>query len=337
MSKNEMSKNPSKIGKNPLYIYKKNYIGNKYLLRPVEVNRMKRYSIVIIAMITLSMLGMMLSYVPEEAEASPLTIVTLKLQPDPPSVDVSPGSAGIVTMHGEISCTKYGPDPVKCFLQGSSDFGPAPVVPSNFVFSGSSGGEQSDTFSVTTRVPMGTTFTMTPAITVQGYFDQGGLRNNIAPVNQIIQIEPYYKLEVDTPPPTEIGAGEFVYFSIKITNVGNTEDTYEFIFLNLEDLVDKQWTVATITPKTFQEDDVKTITVSAQAPQTWTIWRNEVQPFNLRIVSQQSQEEGGNVRYDVPLYVRQKGIYIPGFSPMFAFMGIGIVALVMGKRRLNNG
>ncbi len=313
---------------------KKNYIGKKSLPQSVEVRRMKRVSIMIIALLTMTMFSTILILVPENSEASPLTVVTLSLQPDPPKVDVSPGSAGIVTIHGSVSCPKYGPDLVKVALTGTSDFGLAPVVPANFVFSGgSTGAVQEETFSVTTRVPMGTTFTLTPAITVQGYFDQGGLRNPINAVSQIIQIEPYYKLEVDSPPPQEIGAGEYVYFSLKIMNVGNTEDTYEFVFLNLEDLQDNQWTVATITPKTFQEDAVKTITVSAQAPQTWTLWKNEVNPFNLRILSQQSAEEGGNVRYEVPLYVRTKGIYIPGFSPLFAIMGIGVVALIMGKRR----
>jgi hypothetical protein len=184
-------------------------------------------------------------------------------------------------------------------------------------------------------VPQGTTFLATPVVTISGNFVQGGLVQNINPVNQIIEIQPYYKLEVDTPPPQEIGAGEFVYFSIKITNVGNTEDTFEFIFDNLKDLQGKQWTVATITPKTYQEKETKTLTVSAQAPQTWSLWTNEVQPFNLRILSQQSLAEGGDVKYFVPLYVRQKGIYIPGFSPMFALMGIGMVAIVMGKRRLD--
>lgn len=335
MQENRFTKNLQKPLRKPVSNDKNNYIGKKSLPTPVEVHRMKRLSIMLIALLTLSMFSMMTFVATEEAEASPLTIVTLSMQAEPPKVDVSPGSAGIVTMLGTVKCTKYGPDLVKVFLQGSSDFGPAPVVPSSFVFSGQAGAENTDTFSVTTRVPVGTTFTLTPAITVQGYFDQGGLRSTVNPVNQIIQIEPYYKLEVDTPPPQEIGAGEFVYFAIKITNVGNTEDTYEFIFQNLEKLQEVGWIIATITPKTFQEDDVKTITVSAQAPQTWSLWRNEVTPFNLRILSQQSADEGGNVRYDVPLYVRQKGIYIPGFSPIFLIAGLGAVALAMGKRRLD--
>jgi hypothetical protein len=142
---------------------------------------------------------------------------------------------------------------------------------------------------------------------------------------------------VDTPPPTEIGPGEFVYFPIKMTNVANTEDTFRFEFLNLEDLTDDAWVVATITDKTLQEKETKTITVSAQAPQTWTIWRNDVTPLMLRVTSIQSEETAFIVRYDVPLFVRQKGIYIPGFSPVFALLGIGLVALVMGKRKMSLG
>jgi hypothetical protein len=164
MQENISAKNLPKPLRKPVSNDKNNYIGKKSLPSSVEVHRMKRLSIILIALLTLSMFSMMIFTVPEEAEASPLTIVTLSLQPDPPKVDVSPGSAGIVTMHGSVTCTKYGPDLVKVFLTGSSDFGPAPVVPASFVFSGQAGAENTDTFSVTTRVPMGTTFTLTRVV-----------------------------------------------------------------------------------------------------------------------------------------------------------------------------
>jgi hypothetical protein len=329
------AKNPPKIPKKHVSENKNNYIGKISLPKSVEVHRMKLRPVLMIALLTVTTLSAMMMLIPQETEASPITVVTLTLQAEPPKVDVSPGSSGIVTLQGTVYCLKYGPDQVKVNLIGSSDISAASVIPPNMVFGGAGGTEETRSFAITTRVPQGTTFTATPQVTVSGTFIQGGLNYNIPPVQQLIEILPYYKLEVDTPPPQEIGAGEFVYFSIKITNVGNTEDTYEFVFDNLKDLQDKGWTVATITPKTYIEDEVKTLTVSGQAPQTWTIWRNEVQPFNLRILSQQSAEEGGDVKYFVPLYVRQKGIYIPGFSPMFAIMGIGAVAMVMGKRRLD--
>ncbi len=329
---NPMKENPTQIALLTKYENKKNYIGKISLHRSVEVNRMKRYSIIMVALLTLTMIGTMLTIIPESAEASPITVVTVALDPTPPRVDVSPGASGIVTITGSVQCEKYGPDQVKVSLYSSSDTGSASVMPSMLVFSQS--GEQS--IGVTTRVPQGYTFSATPSVTVSGNFVQGGLQYPTNAATQLVEIEPYYKLEVDTPPPAEIGPGEFVYFPIKITNVGNAEDTYRFEFLNLEDLNDDQWTIATITDKTFVEDEFKTITVSAQAPQTWTIWRNDVTPLMLRITSIQSEQTAYVVKYDVPLYVRQKGIYIPGFSPVFAIIGIGAVALVMGKRRISS-
>jgi hypothetical protein len=327
---------PKMVGK-PVSEDKNNYIGKKTLWHHVEVHRMKRRSFMAVLLLTLTMFSAMLVLIPEESEASQLTIVTISVQATPPEVDVSPGSPGIVVMNGEVRCTKYGPDPVEVYLIAASDTGGASVVPPNFVFSGSTGTTQTDTFAVTTRVPMGYTFMATPQITVSGTYSQGALSYTIPPVMQIIKILPYYKLELETPPPQEIGPGEFVYFPIKITNVGNAEDTYRFDFINLEDLTKDQWTVAPITDKTLPEDEMQQVTVTAQAPQTWTIWRNDVTPLLLRVTSIQSEETAYIVKYDIPLYVRQKGIYIPGFSPMFAILGIGVVALIMGKRRMSLG
>jgi hypothetical protein len=334
MKKNSPANIPSKSSKSRVSGNKNNYIGKKTLPISVEVPRMKFRPLILIALLTMTAFSSFMIFTAEEAEASPLTVVTLALQAEPPQVEVKPGSSGIVTFTGTVYCLKYGPDQVKVSLSGSSDLGGANVNPPNMVFGGNSGSEESRPFSLTTRVPQGTTFAATPQVTVSGISVQGGLQYPINPVTHFIEILPYYKLEVDTPPPQEIGAGEFVNFVIKITNVGNTEDTYEFNFDNLKDLQGKEWTVATITPKTYQEKETKTVLVSAQAPQTWSLWRNEVQPFNLEIISQQSRDEGGSVKYFVPLYVRQKGIYIPGFSPMFAIVGIGVVALLMGKRRM---
>ncbi len=337
MRENAMKGNfPRQLGKS-LFNDKKNYIVKKSLLRDVEVFRMKRRSFLIIALLALMMFSSMVSIVPEEAEANPLTVVTINLQGTPPKVDVSPGKSGIVEITGEVKCIKYGPDQVKVFLQAQSETGGASIIPPSFVFAGASGTTSTEQFSVTTRVPQGYTFQATPVVTVSGTFSQGGLDDTVPPVRQILEIIAYYKLEVDNPPPQEIGPGEFVYFSVRIINVGNAEDTYEFEFENLKNLVEDQWTIATITPKTFLEDEAKNIKITAQAPQSWTIWINKVTPLDLKITSQQSLDTDRVIKYNVPLYVRQKGIYIPGFSPVFAIIGIGMVALVMGKRKMDLG
>jgi hypothetical protein len=142
---------------------------------------------------------------------------------------------------------------------------------------------------------------------------------------------------VEAPPPLEGGPGDFVYFPIKITNKGNTQDTYEFIFDNLADLCNSEWTVATITPKTFLPGQTKIIQVSAQIPHgTIEDWV-EIHPFNLRIVSQQAAEEGVDVKYFVPLYARVVRLNIPRFYSISVLIYIILVSVILGTWGWNKG
>lgn len=179
-----------------------------------------------ITIVTIIFLAQVLYFTP--VKASPFTTVNLALESDPPEVDVSPGSSGIVTMEGTVTCVKWGPDTVKVSLIAEADCGEASIVPANFVFSQSSGTEESEAFSVTTRVPNGYPYLATPAITVSGYWDQGGLRTQIAPVSQIIIILPYYKMEISVIDPIISAApGDNVDFNFNLYNKGNCEDIYQ--------------------------------------------------------------------------------------------------------------
>lgn len=200
-------------------------------------------------------------------EASPITTVTLALPEEQPTVDVSPGSSGIVEMDGEITCEKYGPDDVKVFLQGSSDYGPAPVEPSSYIFSGVSGSVESQPFKVSTRVPIGTSSSETPTLTVSGYFDQGGLRYSIQPVSQIIVILPYYKVRYyieDREVSVQSGEGEKIEF--KIINYGNCEDFFQIDFENRDELMSKGFKMTEPFEVHMEEDSNKSISVQVTAP-----------------------------------------------------------------------
>jgi hypothetical protein len=174
-------------------------------------------------------------------QANPLTTVTISLQGDPPCVDVSPGSPGIAVVNGEVRCTKYGPDPVEAYLIAESETGGASVVPPNFVFSGSTGTTQTDTFSVTTRVPMGCSCSTTPTITVGGSYSQGISSDTITPVSTIIIILQYYDVEVSSEKGFNLTAssGEDVNLDFKIHNAGNGNDIFLIDFMNRDAMEDK--------------------------------------------------------------------------------------------------
>lgn len=267
-----------------------------------------------------------------EVKASPSTSVDLELPAESPKVEYIPGDSGIVEFICQITCNISGSEDVKAFLQVNVNIGGAIVYPESFIFNESGEHEKKVNFTVAIRVPYDTD--LLPHVTVSGYFFQGGLQYEIPPVTQEIDLEPYYRFEVETPQPQEIGAGGFVEFPIKIKNIGNTEDSYRFEFLNLEDLCDDTWVIATITDKTLLANETKTVWVSAQAPRTWTLYRNDITNFNLWMISVKSEETPYVVSYNIPLFIRHKGSYIPGFSSVFAILGICLVAMFMGKRRL---
>lgn len=196
-------------------------------------------------LVLLMVFGIFLSVTPllaYQGEANPFTEVTVDLQEEPAKVDVSPGSAGMVSIHGIVTCIKWGPDLVKVFLNATSDFGPAPVVPANFVFSGSSGSESVESFSVSTKVPQGTSSSETPTISVSGYYDQGGMRYDIEPDTALIIVEQYYLAEIYFGENYETGinltakSGERVNLDFIVHNAGNGNDIFEIDFENRDEL-----------------------------------------------------------------------------------------------------
>jgi hypothetical protein len=240
-----------------------------------------------------------------------------------------------VDIIGKVNISYNGTEAIKVFLVADSDFGAVTVNPSSFKFQ--EGNIESDSFELTTRVPQGYPVDDPSGISVSGFVTEGNLSYPLSIAELNVSISPSFSIEAVTPPHQQIGAGEFVNFAVRITNTGNVEDTYEFNFDNLKDLCGMEWTIATITPKSFGVDETKTIVISAQAPQTWTTYRNRVTEFKMELISQGSRDEGGNVKEYISLYVRERGSYIPGFTPSLAIIGIILVSLVSKKQKWMGG
>lgn len=231
-------------------------------------------------------------------KANPLTVVTLSLQSDPPSVDVSPGSSGMVSIAGEVTCVKWGPDMVKVFLMADSETGSASVVPASFVFSGSAGSESTETFSVTTKVPQGYSSSANPAITVSGYYDQGGLRTSIAPVTQIIIVLPYYKIGASAKDPiVQAKPGENANIYFEVFNEGNCDDVFLIDLENKGELESKGFRLPTPMEVQITEDSSKNISYEVGIPRNIS----GIHSLNLVITSQGSESSGGNYKYKMTI------------------------------------
>lgn len=247
-----------------------------------------------------------------QGEASPFTEVTVDLQEEPARVDVSPGSAGIVTIHGFVTCIKWGPDLVKVYLNATSDFGPAPVVPASFVFSGSSGSESVESFSVSTQVPQGTSSSETPTITVSGYYDQGGMRNLIEPDTALIIVEQYYLAEVYPEKNNGGGfnltvkSGENVKLDFIVHNAGNGNDIFEIDFENRDELENKSLKLPAPFKISIPEKGNESVSLRIGTPEVST----RGYALRLMVLSKGSMEDGHQVKAIklVSLWVEEKSI-----------------------------
>ena len=204
-----------------------------------------------------------------QVKANPFTTVNLSLQGDPPCVDVSPGSSGIVTVTGEVRCTKYGPDPIEVYLLAESETGGASVVPPNFIFTGSSGTTQTDTFTVTTRVPMGYSSSATPTITVSGTYSQGISSDTIASVSTIIIILQYYDVEVSSEKGFNLTtrAGEDVNLDFKVHNIGNGNDIFLIDFMNRDAMEDRGFKFPKPLEITLPEEATESLSLNIGVPE----------------------------------------------------------------------
>jgi hypothetical protein len=279
---------------------------------------------------------MVISNVPS-LYASPLTEVTLKLQEEPPKVDVSPGSSGIVTAQGTVTCEKWGPDQVKVSLTGNSTFGGANVNPPNIVFGGASGSEETRSFSVTTRVPPGTPCTEKGELFVAGIFTQGGMQDDIDSVAIKIIILQFYQISVEN----EKGkiqnmnytskAGDTIQVDFYLRNEGNGNDVFNIDFGNRENMQKRDFELPVIKEIGINPNVRENVFLDIGIPKDTT------GTFETQVVitSKGSEKEGSSVTYILPVTLKVEEVSIPDkilsfiLSPLIIGIVIVIVLIVL--------
>ena len=70
-------------------------------------------------------------------------------------------------------------------------------------------------------------------------------------------------------------------------------------------------------------------------PHDWTIWIDKVETIQLKVISTSSP--GESVSEEYPIFIRVRGIYIPGFEPAFAILGLAFMAVIIKRRQDMNG
>ncbi len=279
-------------------------------------------------------------FVSDDAEASQ-PIATINLDVTEQEAKVGPGQTGIVRFPGTVSADMIGPgqNVQLIVVRLQADCGWATTIsPTTLYFTSAETGSLK-TFEAVVRVPNFTSFQTQGQLTVSGTVQTipgSPVLYNIQPTDGIITIQPYYMVTVSCDEPyIEINPGDPLVFNLKIKNDGNAQERMKIEIPNLDKLAEEDWVVSTgartIMLEEGKEDIVK---ISVTSPQDWTLYRNRVSKVDIKVTAETSTEEGLSPEIqEYSLFIRDKGIYIPGFEPLFAILALVCVVAVFRRKR----
>jgi len=146
-------------------------------------------------------------------------------------------------------------------------------------------------------------------------------------------IEQYARLSVQAAQPFQrIGPGKEFFLTFTAVNNGNYQDTVAVDILNLKDLEEAGFVVALAAQQyLIDAQGEQPVQVSVSTPRGTVIgWSNEYHTVIMQVsTTLQGESEARSV--SATLWVR--GVFLPGFDPIFTIFALGIVASALARSR----
>ena len=146
-------------------------------------------------------------------------------------------------------------------------------------------------------------------------------------------IEQYARLSVQaTQPFQRVGPGKEFILIFTAVNNGNYQDTIAVEVLNLKDLEDSGFVIALAAPQyLIDAQGEQQVQVSISTPRGTVIgWSNEYHTVIMQVATTlQGETEARSVT--ATLWVR--GVFLPGFDPLFTIFALAIVASALSRSR----
>ena len=146
-------------------------------------------------------------------------------------------------------------------------------------------------------------------------------------------IEQYARLSVQAAQPFQrIGPGKEFFLTFTAVNNGNYQDTVAVDILNLKDLEESGFVVALAAQQyLIDAQGEQPVQVSVSTPRGTVIgWSNEYHTIIMQVATTlQGETEARSVT--ATLWVR--GVFLPGFDPLFTIFALAIVASALSRSR----
>ena len=145
-------------------------------------------------------------------------------------------------------------------------------------------------------------------------------------------IEQYARLSVQAAQPFQrVGPGKEFFLTFIAVNNGNYQDTIAVEVLNLKDLEESGFVIALAAQQyLIDAQGEQPVQVSISTPRGTVIgWSNEYHTIIMQVATTlQGETEARSVT--ATLWVR--GVFLPGFDPLFTIFALAIVALSRSRR-----
>ena len=146
-------------------------------------------------------------------------------------------------------------------------------------------------------------------------------------------IEQYARLSVQAAQPFQrVGPGKEFFLTFIAVNNGNYQDTIAVEVLNLKDLEDSGFVIALAAQQyLIDAQGEQPVQVSISPPRGTVIgWSNEYHTIIMQVATTlQGETEARSVT--ATLWVR--GVFLPGFDPLFTIFALAIVASALSRSR----
>ena len=146
-------------------------------------------------------------------------------------------------------------------------------------------------------------------------------------------IEQYARLSVQAAQPFQrVGPGKEFYLTFTAVNNGNYQDTIAVEVLNLKDLEDSGFVIALAAQQyLIDAQGEQPVQVSISTPRGTVIgWSNEYHTIIMQVATTlQGETEARSVT--ATLWIR--GVFLPGFDPLFTIFALAIVASALSRSR----
>ncbi len=277
-------------------------------------------------------------YLPREADGAGNLIVTVHPgridSPGGDSIlaDVDPERGGIVTFVGYINVEQWVEVDAQYAvvnLEAEIEGWPVTQIPVLVVTKMQTRIPFSLSIMIPPRSPTsGLDYTKT--LTISGSWNYVPETNSgtISPVTFFIYIKQYYEYSVTCRQPyiqTSPG-GEFD-IDLEITNTGNGDDEVTIDIDRRQNMEANGWAfVFEITKFELAHKQKVTVPIHIATPKKWEGWRNNIIVLTFTVASEQASQTGAVVEAAVySVYVRQRGVSVPGFEIPVILLGIIMV------------